>query len=799
MENIIKKNVTELYKGYSAVYGTEVNRRRMLADVRDGLKLVQRRDVYTMFLKCPSKRVKTATIVGEVLKIHPHGDSSVADSLKLMANWFDCKVPLIYHRSNFGSMQGDNMAATRYTEVQLSKFALEAVIADMRKTKKVVDWVPTFDLSDEEPEYLPAAVPLLLINGTSGIGFGIKCDVPKHNLEEVINATINLIKNPKAPVVLIPDQCMPCEIIDTNWKKICNTGGGNYVCRGIIDVEHVDTDTFKKKYHLNANMIDLNILVIKSTPDGVAYDNGTDTSVKAKIENLAKEGKLPQIFDIIESSKNRDMRIEILLKKGSNPSFVRDVIYKNTEMQKTFHINLQLLEGIDIKRFSYKSYLEYFINFRKLIKFRLYNIKLQNIRSDIHQIEPYIKLLESGKIDDIINMLKKQNTLDDDYIIEYIVKNINITDMQARYIINSNLKSLSIANLKKMKEKEKSLKVEEQNCINMIINENLLMQEIIDELEYYKQTYKEPRKCRVIKLAEVNNIPEGEFKVVVTENNYIKKIGVNETDTNKNDIPKFIFKVDNTDNLLIFTSHGRVYKLPVYKIPNAPKNAPGYDIKGIVKGLTSDIIKVQYESAVKKISKLTKKYFLTIVTRDNCIKNLDLDDIVNAPPSGFIYTKLNDGDIVKDVEIIPAECDVIIYSGKKALRIKCKDINHYKRNSLGVIAMNTKSPIDGIEAIYPDSDYVLVITTNGKINKINKSGLGISERGKAGNTVINLSKGDNIFRILGANDNETLHVVTLNQKIDIPVADIKLSSSISSGQKMIPTKGDRILNCRMVR
>ena len=800
MESIIKKNIVELYKDHSIVYGTETNRRRMVPDVRDGLKLVQRRDLIVMFNKCATKKVKTASVVGDVMKIHPHGDSSVADSIKLMANWFDCKVPLIAQDSNFGSMQGEGMAATRYTEVMLSKFSLEAIFGDMRTTKDAVDWVPTYDYSSKEPEYLPVAVPLLLINGTSGIGFGFRSEVPKHNLAEVIDATINLIKDPNYQVVLIPDQCMPCEIIDTNWKKISNTGTGNYIVRGIIDIESIDPEVVRKEYHLNPNNIDDKILVIKSTPDGVSFDKGKDNAkcVKSRIEDLATNGKLPQVYDMIDRSYGNNMRIVILLKKGSDPSYVRNILYKNTEMQKSFYVNMVVLEGINIKRFSYKSYLQYFIQFRKLVKFRLYNIKLQGVRSKLHEREAYIKLLESGEIDNVINMLKGQKTTDDEHIMEYLIKKLNITDMQAKFIINSNLKSLSIAYLNKYKQEAKELKALEKDYINRITNENLLLEEIVEELTYFKNTFKEPRKCKLIKSSDAEGIPGGEVKVVITEDNFIKKLSPNDiVDNSKHGIPKFIFNIDNTKNLLIFTEHGRVYKLPVHKIPMGLKNSSGYDIKTIVKGLTSNIVKVLFEDTVIAASKMVNKNFLTIVTKDNCIKNLDLDDVVNAPPSGFIYIKLNDGDVVRDLEVIPSKCDVIIYSNKKALRVKCTDINHYKRNAAGVIAMNTKNPIDGIEPIYPTDKFIIIITSGGKVNKINLSALELSVRGKAGNNVINLGKNDSIIKILGATDKDILRVITINNKIDIPVSDIKVGSSISSGQKLIPTRGDKILNCRI--
>ncbi len=795
MENIIQRNVMELYKDHGLVYGTEVNRRRMLPDVRDGLKLVQRRDIYVMSYMCPTSRVKTARVVGEVMKYHPHGDSSIADSIKILVDWWDTKMPLAASKSNFGSMQGDGAAATRYTEVSLSNFGYDTMVSELKQSKEIVDWLPTFDYSGQEPEYLPARVPVLLINGTLGIGFGIKAGIPPHNIGEVIDATIKLIHNPNADVVLVPDQCMPCEIIDTNWKKICNSGNGKYVARGVIKEEELTPEELKKEYGLNSNIVDPHILAIKSTPDGVSFSNKYDTCVQVKIENLAKEGKLPQVFDIIDKSQGDNMNIVILLKKGSNPSYVRDVIYKNTDMQKSFHVNFHVLEGVELKRFSYKSYLEYFINFRKLVKFRYYNIKYQGASTKLHEKETYIKLLESGEIDNIIDMMKKQKTTDDTEIIEYLVKKVKITDVQAKFIINSNLKTLSVAYLDKYKKEAKELKALSNHYIDMITDERLLLAEIEQELLDFKAKYNAPRKCKVVKLSQINDIPEGTFKVIITEDNYIKKINPEDNDTNKNSAPKFAFKVSNTENLLLFTEHGRVYKLPVYKIPNTAKNSIGYDLSSIVKGLTSNVVGVVFESIAKQASRKTNKYFLTVVTKGNYIKNIDLDDIVNTPPSGIIYTKLNDGDIVTAIDVIPQKCDVLIYSGKKALRVPCKSINHYKRNAIGVMAMNTKNHIDGISPIYSDADCIITVTTGGKVNKIDLSAMPKSERGKAGNNVINLGKSDSILKVLGSNNSEVLHVITTAQTLDIPVKDIKTSSSISGGQKIIPTRGAKVLNC----
>lgn len=790
MEKIYDENLLDDYRKYSAIYGIESNLRRNMPDARDGLKLVQRRIIHCMFNKqqCATRDVKTVAVVGEVTKIHPHGDASIGGAIKPLCNWFDVKCPIISTKSNMGNMQGASAAATRYTEIRLSEFGLDCVISDMRTSKQSVDWVPTFDNTDMEPEYLPTAVPLLLINGATGIGFGYKTHIPTHNLIEVIDATINLIKHPNASVLLIPDQCMPCEIIDTNWKAISNKGHGAYKVRGIIDIEDN-----KGSYNL----------IIKSTPNAVSWNKGSPEKggIKYDILNMVKDGKLPQIKDIVEDSHGgKVMRSVIKLREGSDPNYVKEMIYKNTEMQKSFTVNFNVLKGLELVRMSYKSYLQLFIEERKICKFRSYCSKLQNTRTKLHEKDAYVKVMESGEIDNIINMIKKQKTIDDTAIIEYIIKHTGITDIQAKFIINSNIKNLSMAYLNKYKEDLKELKRLDTEYINKITNDDTILQDIIDELNYFKKKYGQPRVCKIISQNEIDNIPSGEFKIIITENGYIKKMAITDNIGAKNgDNPVHVLRVDNTDNVILFTENGKVFKLPVHKIHNADKNSVGYDLRILVKGLMSKIIDIIPESLIKDLDNKVSKHFLVMVTKNNCIKKLDLKDVSNVPPSGIIFTKLNEGDLVKDIKIVNNSLDIIIYSNKKALRIPMKDVSHYKRQAVGVAAMNTKYEIDGLEPLYKDATHILVITKNGKFNKFDISGLSKSARGKAGSSVINLTKGDSIHSIFGVNDNNVLRITTKQQRLEINISDIKIGSSISQGNKLIPTRGDIIIKCSILK
>lgn len=790
-ETIIEKDTLEQYKYDMTIYSIETNRKRAIPDAKDGLKLVQRRslDVIGNDLKAFNRPIKTSKITGMVIgKSHPHGDTSVEDGLKPMTNWFESKIPLLYSESNMGSMQGDGAAAGRYTEVMLSNFATEAIFKDLKEAMDVVDWIPTFDGEDKEPEYLPVAVPLLLINGTFGIGTGLMAEVPKHNLGEVIDATINLIKNPNAQVVLVPDHCMPCDVIDTNWKAICNKGSGKYLVRGRIEVEHM-------KNH--------DALIIKSVPDRVFFDKGNSQNggVKYKILELVESGKLPQVYKIDEDSHANDMRIVIHLKPGSDPLFVKEVLYKETLLQDTYTVNFQVLDGINLVRMSYKSYLQFFIEQRKTTKFRLNCIKLQRVRTELHQLEAYVKIIESGQLEKVIDMIRNKDTTDNTEMIEFLVNKIKVTDLQAKYIIGCNLMHLSKAYYKQYKNQIATDIKDDAYYLARINDESLILKEIIEELLYFKDKYNTPRRCGIISPEEFNAIPKGQFKIVVTENNYIKKLSVDDhVGTYRGDKPKFVIDVENTEDILLFSAQGKVFSLPIHKIPVTEKGSVGVDIRLMIKGLISDIVKVEYAPNFKTVHKSTTKHYMVVTTVNNNIKKLDIEDFLAVPKSGLMYTKLNSGDSVKDVMIVPDVFDIVIYSDKKALRINMKDVPNYKRSAAGVTAMKLHDGgiIDGVSVIYPDATDIVVVTESGKVNKFDISALPTLSRNKVGSAVIKLGKTDKIKSIYGVNDHNTLVIYASSGKIELPVKEITAGSSISAGAKVTQGK-DIVLDCEVFK
>lgn len=702
--------------------------------------------------------------------------NSIYDAIVTLENWFKTKYPLMYGKGNWGNVSGAGAAAERYTECALSNFGYDMLVDELRESNNIVDWVETYKRNNEkEPEFLPAKVPLLLLNGSFGIGVGMTVSVPSYNLVEVLEMTRSLMKDPNQEVVLIPDLCQPCILIDTDWRSICNTGRGSFKARG-----QIVTETDKKGNY---------ILRIISLPEMVSA-----TAVYDKINEMIEKKQLPMIKDIFNSlSKDERPDIIIHLRPGSDPEYVKQVIYAKTDVQRSVLVNFEAVDvnGIDIKRFSFKEYLLTFIDQRMNVKFRLYCNRLQQVMTRHLQIDAYIKVLESGEIDNIINLIRKQKTTDDTDLIEHIIKKVGINDIQAKFIINTNLSRLSMGHLNNYKAERKDLEAKmKQYTVAVTDDGSIIKAEIDQELLEIEKKYGSPRICKVESAADANAIPKGTFKIVITERNYIRKIpDVDKVGIVKKDNPKFILKVDNAENILLFDNKGKVFNLPISKVPITDRNGVGTDIRILIKNLTSDIISVYYEPIFQKIAKSGVKHYLTVLMKNNTIKNLCIDDFLNVNPSGLVYSKIKDDDEVVGITLTPYNLDVVICSGRKALRITTKEIPEFKRNAIGNKAMNTNEPMNGLSVIYPDATHIVVVTKNGMFNKFNIGLLEPKSRAKAGSSVIKLSGNDEIFNIFSVNETDKIRILTSEGIEEINVSDIKEKSSIAAGTKMMKSKG----------
>lgn len=773
-ENIKDVNIAIQSAEDLRAYAIYVARCRAIPDVIDGLKPVIRKILWCAAHDFKGQGFyKTAKIMGQVIhKYNPHGDASVQLAIRNMINDFSTKIPTMDGSGSWGHKSNPYPAAPRYTECKISQFAIDVFIQDIYDDPRTTDWMNNYDNKCLEPCYLPAKIPALLVLGQLGIAVGMKSSIPSHSLAEVIDTTIGLMKNPNMPFCLIPDECMPCELHNTNFQKINDTGMGSYVAQGIIEVGEYDKHP---------------ALFVKSLPDFTFFD-----SIKESIIELVEKKKLPYVVDLISKSKvdpktsKTYMNEVIILSKGSDPYFVKEFLYTNTAIRQTRQVKLITIKDNKLAMMNYREYLLNFIEFRRNTVFRKMNALLQKYKTAIHERETYIKAMTSGEIDNIIKMIRKQKTADDSELIEYFIEKLRITSLQARFLLNTDLKKLSKGNLDKYRKELKMYQEEEQRIMNIILNPKNIDQYIIDEMNTIKQKYASPRLCRVLSTSEAKGIPSGVFKLVFTKNGFVRKMTVdNPIGYMGNDEVSHVISVSNEEDILLFLDSGKVHRVSVYKIPLYAKGTNGVDLRVINKYLTSSIVSVAREDTLKSLCNGRKfKNFIFVLSDMGFIKKMDIEDILTTPSSGLIYSKLDGSDKVNSILFGPDKLDLIVYNESKILRFSAKEAPYLKRSTKGNKVMGSDK-IKGMNLLLPTMDKLVIISKDGMVNLIPTLAIPVQNRSRSGNKCMKLKKGDSILSIWPCNIKDVLTINDIKNIKRIPIESLQMSSTVSMGTKLL--------------
>lgn len=672
-------------------YAMSVIVMRALPDVRDGLKPVHRRILYSMWtigLKAGAKFRKSATVVGEVLgKYHPHGDSAVYDSLVRLAQDFSMRHPLVNGQGNFGSMDGDSAAAMRYTECKLERIA-EELLLDIEK--ETVDFMPNYDGVHQEPKVLPAKFPQLLLNGTVGIAVGMATNIPPHNLSELCGAIIHLIDNPEATVndlldyVKGPDFPTGGVIYDSeSIKQAYLTGKGPIVNRGRAEI--VETRTGGH----NIIISEIPYLVNKA-------------SLIEKIADLVRDKKLDGIKDLRDESDRDGVRVVIELKKNAFPKKTLNRLYKLTPLQTTFHVNmLALVDGLQPRVMTLKMMLEEFIKHRAEVVERRTRYDLQKAEDRAHILEGLMMALE--KIDEIIKVIKKSKTRDEAR--ENLQKKFRMTERQAVAILEMRLQSL--VNLERIKVEEE-LK-EKQDLIKelkrILSSKANILAVVREETELLNEQYGQERRTDVNpnpvgQFSQEDLIPKESTVVMLTTDGYIKRLppetfkkqkrggkGVVGLTTKEEDSVSEIFVTSTHADMLFFTSRGRVFRLKAYEVPAASRTAKGQAIVNFLQ-LGAD----EKLAAVLSIEDLDRYKNLVMVTKNGTIKRTALEDFKNIRTSGLIALKINEGDHLMWVKPSTGKDNIILASKNgQAIHFVEGDIRVMGRTAAGVRGIKLKA------------------------------------------------------------------------------------------------------------
>ena len=727
--------VQEMQKSYIE-YAMSVIISRALPDVRDGLKPVHRRILYSMHemgLRPGAKYQKSAKVVGYVLgQYHPHGDSAAYDSMVRMAQSFSLRYPLVDGQGNFGSIDGDAAAAYRYTEARLAPMS-ELMLSDI--DKNTVNFRDNFDGTTKEPTVLPTRIPNLLINGSMGIAVGMATNIPPHNLGEVLDASMHLIENQEADVndllqfVKGPD--FPTGGVIYNEKDILNayaTGRGPVVIRGKADIIEG-----KKGFQI----------IVTEIPYQV-----NKSELIVKIADLVKEKRIEGIRDIRDESDKEGMRIAIDLKQDAFPRKVLNQLFKYTELQKAFHFNmLGLVDGIQPQILGLKSLLEKFIEHRKEVVTRRAKFDLKKAQDRAHILEGLKKALDH--IDEVIKIIRSSDSRDDAF--NNLIKKFRFSNKQAQAILEMKLQALAGLERKKINDELKEKKELIAHLEALLASPKKILGVVKDEFREIREKFADERRTKVVKsplreIGEEELVPEEDSLFMLTRGGYIKRMapddlrsqkrggkGLIGMATKEEDVVSQFFMANTHDSLLFFTNSGKVFQTKAYEVPESSRQSKGKAIVNFLQVSPNDLI-----TAVVPIPKDQKRMFLFMATKQGIIKKVDMDSFSQVRKSGMVAIKLKGNDELGWVLSTSGNDQVILVtSGGNAIRFKEKDVRPMGRSASGVIGVRVEKSESVVGAdIVPSGVekglHILAVMENGYGKKTDLKFYKVQNRGGRG-------------------------------------------------------------------
>lgn len=787
---IVGVEVNDEMKKSFISYAMAVNISRAIPDVRDGLKPVHRRILYAMNeinTTYDKPHRKCARIVGEVLgKYHPHGDTSVYDALVRLAQDFSMREPLINGQGNFGSVDGDSPAAMRYTEARMSKIASE-LLRDIEKN--TVDYYPNFDDTLMQPTVLPARFPNLLVNGSEGIAVGMATSIPPHNLEEVIDATIATIDNPEITIdeiiEIMPAPDFPTGAEIMGWsgiKRAYRTGRGKAIVRAKADIETVGSK---------------NRIIVTELPYQV-----NKAKLIESIADLVKKGRIEGISNVNEESDKSGLRITIDVKRGTDPNYVLNLLYKYTNMQTTQSMIMLALVDQRPKTLNIKEILEEYIKSQVSVIERRTRFDLEKALDREHILQGLSIAL--ANIDEVIKIIKESK--DNQEAKKGLTDNFELSERQAEAILEMKLRRLTSLEVEKIENELEELKkaiaeykaiLSDPEKVNAIIKEELL--EI-------RSKYGNPRRTELVKhyigLDEEDLIEEEDVVVSVTRDGYIKRIeldeykvqrrggvGVIAQKTKESDDLADIFVTNTHDDLLFFTNKGKVYKIKAYMIPEATRMARGRAVVNLINFEEGEEYRV-----IMPFNKEHHDGYVCIATKNGLIKKTKAKEYIKVYRSGKRAITLADDDMVVSAMRTTGDDEILVASsGGKCIRFSEEDIRPTGRTSMGVIAikLGKKEHVVDAAVITEGKDVLTVMEKGmGKISPIEQYTL--QKRAGKGVKIGTLNKktGNVVAVKLVTQEDEIMVINSTGTVIRIKLEEIRPTGRTSQGVKIKRTKGE---------
>ena len=780
-------------------YAMSVIASRALPDVRDGLKPVQRRVLYSMIElnNTPDKpHRKSARIVGDKMgKYHPHGDSSIYGALVNMAQDWSFRYPLVDGHGNFGSVDGDGAAAMRYTEARLSKISME-LISDINKD--TVDFVPNFDETEKEPTVLPSRYPNLLVNGTTGIAVGMATNIPPHNLREVISAVVKIIDNRVEedrkteideilPLVKAPDFPTGGVIIGTRAvEEAYRTGRGKIRVRGVTSIETLPNGK--------------NQIIITELPYMV-----NKARLIEKIAELHKDKKIDGITDLRDESDREGMRVVIELRKDVNANIVLNTLYKHTQLQDTFGVIMLALVNNQPRVMNLLDMLVYYLKHQEDVVTRRTRFDLQKAEERDHILQGLLIALDN--IDEVIQIMRSSKTTQEAK--DRLMERFGLTDIQAEAIANMRLRALTGLEREKIENEHAELvkKIAELKAI--LADEKLLLGVIKTEIEEIADKYGDDRRTRIgfdeYDITMEDLIPDENVVITMSNLGYIKRMtvdnfhaqhrggkGIKGMTTIEDDYIEDLLMTNTHNHVMFFTNFGRVYRLKVYEIPEASRTARGTAIINLLQLNPGEKI-----SAVIPVTTYDENHNLFMVTKNGTVKKTCVSEYMNIRKNGLIAIGLRDDDELIEVKTTTADSEIFLVTKYgMCIRFKETDVRKTGRSAMGVIGMNLT---DGDEIVGMQLDHqgdsLLIVSEKGMGKRTVLDEFHVQKRGGRGVKCYKIT--DKTGYVLGVkavtDEHEIMMITTEGIIIQILMKDVNTYGRITSGVKLINLNNNVLL------
>ena len=776
-------------------YAMSVIASRALPDVRDGLKPVQRRVLYSMIElnNGPDKpHRKCARIVGDTMgKYHPHGDSSIYGALVNMAQDWSFRYTLVDGHGNFGSVDGDGAAAMRYTEARLSKISME-MLADINKD--TVDFQPNFDETEREPKVLPSRFPNLLVNGTTGIAVGMATNIPPHNLREVINAVVKIIDN------TIEEQRETTieELLDVVKGPDFPTGATILGRRGIEEAYR----TGRGKIRVRA------VSNIETLPNGKSRIIVTElpylvnkARLIEKIAELVRDKKIDGITDLNDHSSREGMRICIDLRKDANANVVLNQLYKHTQLQDTFGVIMLCVvpqgDSLVPKVLNLKELLEHYLAHQEDVVTRRTKYDLNKAQERAHILEGLLKALDN--IDEVIRIIRAARNVQ--IAKQELMDRFELTDVQAQAIVDMRLRALTGLEREKLEAEYAELEEKIRKFLAILADRNLLLRVVREEILAIADKYGDERRTAigydVYDLSTEDLIPRENTVITMTKLGYIKRMtvdnfrsqnrggrGIKGMQTIDDDYIEELLMTTTHHYLMFFTNTGRVYRMKAYEIPEAGRTARGTAIVNLLQLMPGERI-----TSVIPMRKFEEGKYLVMATKDGLVKKTPMEEYANVRKTGLVAITLRDDDELIEVKATDDTKDIMLVTKDgMCIRFKETDVRSTGRSSMGVRGMNL-DPGDEVVAMQLNSqgDYLLVVSENGMCKRTAMSEFTCQNRGGKGVKCYKITeKTGNVIGAKAVNEeNEIMMITTEGIIIRITCAGISILGRITSGVKLI--------------